>query len=122
LHSLMRLLRGASVHQLVTYHQLVQHLHLPLAVRRNSLARSLVRLQRPALVPAPRHMTGRRRRNRSGMEPPGLAPTRVRTGQSIRASTPTLASMDQSIEPEGNAPYAGRRVNEPKRSLLRDLT
>jgi hypothetical protein len=30
--------------------------------------------------------------------------------------------MDQSIEPEENAPYAGRRVNEPKRSLLRDLT
>jgi hypothetical protein len=70
---------------------------------------------------APQHMTGRRRRNRSGMVPPGLVPTLVRIGPSIRASTPTPASMAQSIEREVDAPYVGRRGNAPQRSLLRVL-
>ncbi len=121
LHSLTRLLRGASVRQLVTYHQLVQQLHLRFAARRNRLNLSLARSQQPVRTLAPPRMTERQRLSQSGMGPPGLAPTLARIGRSIRASTPTPANMAPSIEPEGNAPYAERRVNEPKRSLLRDL-
>ena len=120
LHSLMRLQLGVLSELVAISRQIAQHRRR--AARHNHHDRGLERKRQPARAPAPRHMTGRRRMNRSGMGPPGLGPTPVRTGQSIRASTPTLESMDPSIEPGGNAQYAGRRVNELKRSLLRDLT
>lgn len=121
LHSLTRLLRGASVHQLVTYRQLVQHLHLRRAARRNRLNRALARSQQPVRTLAPPRMTERQSLSQSGMGPPGLAPTLARIGRSIRASTLTLASMAPSIEPAGDAPFGERRGSAPQRSLLRDL-
>jgi len=116
----MQLLRVASLLLIVAFHQLVQRLrHLAL---HHSLDRALVlrRHQVHTLVQLP--MTEQQRRNRSGMVPPGLAPTLVRTGRSIRASMPTPASMAPSIEREGDAPYGVRHANERKPSLWSDLS
>ena len=117
LHSLTRLLRGASVHLIVPFHQRAQHLHHVALRRRLDLA--LAHNQRQLRTLAQQPMTEQQRRNRSGMVPPGLAPTLVRIGRSIRASMPTLASMAPSIEPEDDAPYVGRRGSAPQRSQLR---
>jgi len=119
LHSLTPLQRVDLLDPVEASHQHVQHRRL--AVQRSRRDRSLVHNQPLVHVPAPQHMTERRRRNRSGMEPPGLVPTPVRTGRSIRASMPTLASMAPSIEPEENDLFGGRRVSARKRNLLRDL-
>jgi hypothetical protein len=115
---LTRLLRGASVHLIVLFHQRAQHLHHVALRRRLDLA--LAHNQRQLRTLAQQPMTEQQRRNRSGMEPPGLAPTLVRIGRSIRANMPTLASMAPSIEPEEDAPYVGRRGSAPQHSLLRD--
>ncbi len=112
----MQLLRVASLLLIVAFHQLVQRLrHLAL---HHSLDRALVlrRHQVHTLVQLP--MTEQQRRNRSGMVPPGLAPTRARIGRSIRASTPTRESMDPSIEPGGDAPFGDRRASVLLRRLL----
>ena len=119
MHSLTPLQRVDLLGLVEASRQHVQHQRL--AVQRSRRDRSLVHNRQLVRVPAPRHMTERRRRNRSGMEPPGLVPTPVRTGRSIRASMPTLASMAPSIEPEENDLFGERRANERKVNLLRDL-
>ena len=75
----MRLQRDDLLHLIAICPQLAQH-QRHLALHRN-LAQALVRnqLQLHTLVQQP--MTEQQRRNRSGMVPPGLVPTPVRTGR-----------------------------------------
>ena len=119
LHSLTPLQRVDLLDPVEASHQHVQHRRL--AVQRSRRDRSLAHNRQLVHVLAPRHMTERRRRNRSGMAPPGLVPTPVRIGRSIHASTPTPANMDPSIEREGDDLFGERRANAPQRSLLRVL-
>ena len=79
MHLLTRLLRGASVHLIVLFHQRTPHLHHAELRRRLDLA--LAHNQRQLRILAQQPMTEQQRRNRSGMVPPGLAPTPVRIGR-----------------------------------------
>ena len=118
MHSPTRLQQGELVRQAANCRQLAQHLRH--VVLHHNLAQTLVLSQRRARTLAPQRMTERRRRNQSGMVPPGLVRTPARTGRSIRASTPTRESMVPSIEPAGDAPFGERRANARKRNLLCD--